>query len=473
MKLNKFILFSTLAIAAVFASCNFLDSNNNDVEYSDASHFISLSFARNDSSANVHTASFSVVYDVNNEFPYADSIIVNLDSLPYNTRVDSVGATFVFASTSSAKLFVYNDETSQYDSTFVSKPDTINFTKKIFVRNTSRNGERKSTYGIKVNVHKVEPELFVWQKLNNGVFAHNASTQKALLHDNRIFYYAGTGLFNYLYVSDNTSATSWTTKTLTGLPMGCDFSDMIVYKEKFYLLHDNNALYSSSNGSDWVAVNEIATQGFSVQQLLFVFENKLWAIAKDNNSSVFALRSFDGNANNTWSNAIVNVPETFPLNDFTTATFLSPTKKTKALVLGGTRNGAIMRNAWTTENGSYWVDFSLENASLGNVAGAAMLYYFDRLFMFGGISANGTVRSNNMIESIDEGFTWRTPDTTYNQIRELKNDLYRTYEPRFGQSAILINNNKEILLIGGRDNLNTYSDVWKGYVNKIFFKENE
>jgi hypothetical protein len=77
------------------------------------------------------------------------------------------------------------------------------------------------------------------------------------------------------------------------------------------------------------------------------------------------------------------------------------------------------------------------------------------------------------LESIDEGFTWRTPDTTYNQIREIKNERYRTYEARFGQSAILINNNKEILLIGGRDNLNTYSDVWRGYVNKIFFKENE
>lgn len=473
MKLNKFILFSTLAFATIFASCNFLDGNDSEVVYSDASHFVQLTFARNDSSANVHTAAFTLVKDVNDEFPDADSIIVNVDSLPYNTRIDSVAATFTFASTSSAFVEVYNEETGKFDSTFLTKPDTINFTKRIRITNTSANGEKKSTYGVKVNVHKVEPELFVWKKISDAVFTHNASTQKALLHNNKIYYYSGTGLRNYLSVSNLTDELSWTDTNLTGLPAGCDFSNMFVFKDKFYLLHDNNILYRSLNGVEWQIVSEIAAQGFAMHQLLCVFEDKLWAITKNNNSTVFSFRTFDGNNANQWSNSVVNVDPTFPINDFAALSFESPTKKPKILVLGGTREGDVVKNVWSTENGSYWVDFSLENASLGNVAGATMIYYLDRIMLFGGVNASGSVRANNMLESIDEGFTWRTPDTTYNQIREKKDTSFITYEARFGQSAILINNNKEILLIGGRDNLNTYSDVWRGYVNKIFFKENE
>lgn len=464
MKLNKLIVFSTIAIAVFFASCNFL-GNDDEVELSGEAHFMSLSFARNDSSLNVNKAFFTVVREGE------DSIIVNLDSLPYNTRIDSVGATFTFKSTSSALLEVFDDEKNKYDSSYLTKPDTLNFNKKIRITNFSGNGLKSESYKLKVNVHKVEPELFVWKQLTAGVFAHNASTQKALLHQNKVYYYAGTGLFNYLYVASTSNLQAWTQTPLNGLPVGCDFSDMVVFDNKFYLLHDNNSLYTSTDGNTWQLVSEIAALGFKVHQLLYVFENKLWAITQNTNSTVFNIRSYDGKVSNVWSSALQNIDETFPLNDFASLTFNSPTNKRKALVVGGTRGGEVLRNVWSTENGSYWVDFSLQNKSLSPIFGSSMLYYSDRILMFGGINSDATVRSQNILESIDEGFTWRTPDTTFNQIREIKDGEFMHYAPRFGQSALLLNDDKEILIIGGYDNQNTYSDVWKGYVNKINFVE--
>jgi hypothetical protein len=56
-----------------------------------------------------------------------------------------------------------------------------------------------------------------------AVFTHNASTQKALLHNNKIYYYSGTGLRNYLSVSNLTDELSWTDYQLNGLACGLRF----------------------------------------------------------------------------------------------------------------------------------------------------------------------------------------------------------------------------------------------------------
>jgi hypothetical protein len=125
----------------------------------------------------------------------------------------------------------------------------------------------------------------------------------------------------------------------------------------------------------------------------------------------------------------------------------------------------------------YFVDFSKENTTYGYRTGAAIINYEDKLLLFGGEDQLGKPQPLLYMQSADEGLSWKNIDTTTMRIREKytytsdnkEYTAYINYERRFNQSA-LVDKDKNIILIGGRDSLpQTFTDVWVGRLNKSVF----
>ena len=179
-----------------------------------------------------------------------DSVIVNLDSLPYNTRIDSVFPTFSFRS-SSAQYLIYENDTVPLDGT-----DTIDFTiQPVKIINVAADKKTHSKdYTIKVNVHQVEPEQYNWNKVLESVDSHDATSQKAIVFNDTIFYYLNNGSAAYLYKS--TDGKSWEEQSVSGLPVNTTLTDMQLFNGKLYLTQDGDKIYSSSDRRNWTLKNE-------------------------------------------------------------------------------------------------------------------------------------------------------------------------------------------------------------------------
>lgn len=454
----RFFIFSLALV--VLSSC--LWEEEDTIPSSDP-RFVSLTFGANDSVPALRYASFSFAYDS----LLMDSIIVNLDSLPYQTRIDSVFPSFAFKSTSAAFLLLRDSLGTGIDTIAVTGNDTIDFTKVIAIRNIAADEITERTYKIKVNVHQVQPELYHWKKLISSVYAHSGSVQKAVLFDSKFFFYVSSGVNNYLYTS--TDAVSWSTATLSGLPLYPDLRRIMHFGDALYLLHEDGTIYTSTDGYSWqILVANLPGHGFTA--LLFELENQLWSIVQNTATEVhYFARSTDGLA---WTVAEA-LPASFPVSDFAAVSFKSRTNKPKALVVGGfAADGTLLSKSWSVEynvNNQYnWVDFSLENSTLDTLSGASIIAYADKLLLFGGMDNDNNVVDKYYIESIDEGLSWRMTDTTFNSITDY--DLDYSYEPRSYQSVVHKEDTHEIYLFGGRSKFMVFTDVWRGKLNKLSFK---
>lgn len=453
--INKF-KYSWLFLFAVLGLYSCLETDST-ITLSKDPTFVSLKFGENDSIPHIDEAAFTLELD-----PLTgDSMIVNLDSLPVATRIDSVFPTFKWTSTSSVSLLLHDEAGTGLDTIYLTGTDTIDFSRVISVTNFAENDSVSRTYPIKVNVHTVEGELYQWKMKNSQILDVAASQQKVICFKNKYLYYSSSGVKYHMKSSADVS--NWTSNTISGLPTGLDLRNMIVFNDKLYLGETAMGLYSSSDGLNWSKLN-LSPSGMDVVNLLFVLNSNLWAVVDAGNKDYHIASTSDGSI---W-NVLGAIPDKFPIGDFAAISFASRTHKPKALVLGGYDvNGNLLRNAWTTENGQYWVDFSIENQTLGSCSGATIVNYDDKLFLFGGLDANNKVVDEHYMYSVDEGLSWAVIDSTYNTIYDTDQKI--SYEPRSYQSAILGADKKTILLFGGKSGSKVFSDLWAGKLNRTEF----
>lgn len=475
MKLSpaKIILF-TLSLL-LFTSCDWLDTNT---DVSSNPSFYSLKFAANDTIPGLEDAVFTLEWDETLQ----DSIIVNLDSLPYQTDITHVIATFKFYSTSTAELHMLDTLKVKVDTIdFKTLTDTLDFTRVLRIKNTASDEVTTSrSYPIKVNIHTVNPDKYIWKKIYDEIYSHSGSAQKAIYFNDSIFLYVNSGVNNYLYVSP--AGSQWEQKAVTGLPMQSVVRNMYQFGGKLYLMHDENAIYSSSNGYTWTKA-DYSAENYKFINFLFDLKGKAWAVtqSKTDNTYRFA-HSTNGS---TWV-ITGEIPENFPIGDFAALSFYSRTNKPKAIVAGGfNTSGKLLKNVWSTEDGMYWVDFSTENTTFGSLAGATMISYADEILLFGGMDDEGNVAESPVMHSIDEGYSWSVPDSADNYIQELvettngnKTDTsYVDYQPRSYQSVLYVVKQSPtqlysqhfIYLIGGKNRTTVFKDVWTGKLNKLSF----
>jgi hypothetical protein len=424
-------------------------------------------FKTNDSIPALHTAVFTLEYDA----ALNDSVIINVDSLPYKTRVDSVYPTFAFKSTSGTKLYFPAGYKSKKDSAVVTGTDTIDFRKPIRVRNFSADGKSHRDYIVRVNVHTVDPEVYVWSKAAGNLNSINSTSQKAVTFRDRLFYYSNDGSNSYLSISND--GYSWKDSTITGLPTNTPLNDMIQFNGQLYLTRDGLNIYSSANGADW---SKKAVANFTFKSLLFVLNNQLWAVVQSvSDASYHFATSPDGAV---WSMTAGTIPANFPVSDFASVSTSTPTGKSKVLVLNGlSAAGTQLNNRWSSEDGTYWVDFSTENHTLDTLAvGASVISYDSKLFVIG-------LRTDNSKTyfkvSKDDGLSWQIPDTlrnvlpvnlaprSYQSFVVFKPKTYANVNSEVLRNEILLSN--RIFIIGGKLGSTSYSDVWTGKLNRENF----
>lgn len=459
MKKNWF-KFLIIALSLVTLSSCLWDEE--ETELSSDPTFISLRFGRNDSVPAQQFANFTLVYDS----LLKDSIIVNLDSLPYLTRIDSVFPTFTFRSTYISQLILTDSLGTGFDTIAITGKDTVDFTRVVKVRNIAASQLKERTYPVKVNVHQVQPELYVWKKLKDQIYSHSGSMQKVVNFKNEYLFYVGSGLFNYLYVSAD--AVTWSSAALSGMPAGLNFRNITEFNNTLFLADESGDILSSTDGRNWNRHAGVIP-GHKLISILFSLEGNLWAVIRnDVTSQVHFATSSNGLA---WS-VLEQIPAAFPIGDFASLSFKSRTNKPKALVLGGFDvDGKLLAKSWSVEKNVFgvykWVDFSLENTTLVSLSGAMLVPYDNKLFLFGGADADDNVIGTSFMESIDEGLSWRLVDATYNTIIDEAGGF--TYEPRSYQSVILDEANKRIYLFGGRTRSTVFTDVWTGKLNRTAF----
>jgi hypothetical protein len=457
MKLNFFKFILLFSIITFLSSC--LGTTDTIVVSNDAT-FVSLTLAKNDS---VKLASFTLVGDT----------IVNLDSLPFNTIVDAVYPTFSFKSSGGAKL--YFKAGSKKDSVGVTGKDTVDFTNPVRIRNYASNLVNYIDYVVKVNVHKVQPELYVWKNLGETL-PQTAINQKTIIRNDSLFYYSNDGSVAYLFTSKNGS--DWKSKAITGFPTGSSINDITQFNGKFYVTQDAANIYSSSNGINW---SKKAVSTFNFKSLLFAFDNKLWAVAQLPDLSCHFATSADGD---NWSLSTINFPVDFPVRGFTSLSFATRTGKPKVLVLGGYKvDNTYVTSNWSSEDCKYWVNFSSSNSngqhSLDSLApGASVISYDKKILLFGAVLRNSQIKGNYFRESIDEGLSWQVPSKTYNQMREgfaskspitQKDTVIYTNFPVRSYQSVVVDSSYRIYIVGGKTDVDMLRDVWTGKLNRKSF----
>ena len=388
-------------------------------------------------------------------------LIYSKDSLRYKTRLDSVVPYITYKATpGSATFYLPND-------TIVSTGnDTLDLTQgPVYLQVFASDMKTERWYKIDINVHKINPDLYVWERLKENIFpAQNCETKAFYIKDQFVLF-VNNGLSTQIYTSKD--ATNWAQSdtTLTGLPTPCHVRDIVLHDNQLYYI-DKDKLYASANIYNWEETDYSGSK-FEPINMLLSYNNLAWCIVQDTTTKQLALATIQNNQITPQKN-IENyedgyIPNTFPISDFAATVFESSSERPHAIVVGGRNfNGDPVNSRWSfeyipDENKYRLKDFTISQPSFKTLTGASIIQYDGKLMMFGGID-NNLEWNSNILYSDDEGMNWYVPDTACNQ-------LPMKYQSRQNQSVIV--NQKSIYLIGGQSNTTSFSDVYRGRLNSL------
>lgn len=444
--MRYFGAYISIVVVLFAVACN---STNTTYTPSDDPTVATMTFASNDSFPALAKAVFTI------EDRIDTGIIYNVDSLTYGTRIDSVVPRFTFNGAVVSAAILYAGP----DTIVLTGGDTINFTyRPVLMHTISETGEKEKWYEIYVNVHTTDPDLYQWDKIADNIMPTSYANQKAVILQDTIYWFVSNGLETKLKYS--VDAVNWTELIVPFVNF--DVQNIIATNEYILCYNDNQLALLTNVNASWKIIDMANLYDFTIEQLVFFFNNKVWAIVKDIDGTEYSMATTTL-ALTEW-NIEQTLPDDFPISDFAETTFLSPTGRQRAMLVGGFgRNGESLNTRWNVEynpsTGYKWENFSIAQPSFSAITGVSIISYNKQFFLFGGVDVDNKIGEYNMLESYDEGMNWYVPDSTHNCLPD-------TYRSRAYQS-VLTDSKNNIYIIGGKSRIEVFSDVYKGRLNSI------
>ncbi|MBQ4018402.1 MAG: hypothetical protein II605_04080 [Paludibacteraceae bacterium] len=422
------------------------DNNTNTTTLSSVAQLKAFSFAKNDSFPGLAAAVFTIDERLDT------GLVWNKDSMLYGTRLDSVVPRFTFATTPGAAFLTFPDTT-----VVLTGYDTLDFNPRpIYLTLRSADKSTTKVYEIRPSVHQIDPDLYTWTQLTAAVYPEDDSEQRVVELGADFVMVVSNGF--ELRVFRSADGAEWSSPAVpTGLPAGTRVRQIISDGTTLYYGQDN-AVYTSTDAVTWTAHNV----SYDVRTMLLYWNEQVWALTGDEGN--YELATY---ANGALTLTGLRPDGLFPVSDFASVTFHSPSLRERAMIIGGfAENGQSLNTRWnleysrhTPENNGYRLqEFSIDRPAFKSLTGISVIDYNGQLLLFGGVDDKMTYYGRDILISDDEGLNWYAADTAKNQLPEV-------YQARQKQTAIVRNN--DIYLFGGQDKQTTFSDVYKGRLNSI------
>ncbi|MBR7155150.1 MAG: hypothetical protein IKD12_07640 [Paludibacteraceae bacterium] len=420
-------------------------SNTNTTQTSSIAKLTAFSFVANDSMPGLGKAVFTIEERIDT------GLVYNKDSMLYGTSLERVVPRFVFQVAVGTATLKMPDTTLT-----LTGYDTLNFSKQpIYLTLTSTDRTTTKVYEIRPTVHQADPDLFVWEQLTDVIYPADESEQRVVELAGDFVMIANNGFSNTAFASAD-GASWYELGTPSGLPASARVRQIISDGLTLYYA-DGTTLYTSDDALTWTP----QTMSYEMKTMLMNWNGRVWVLVDNNGLELAYLGGTDISLTG------LRPDDEFPISDFATVQFESASQRARAMIIGGyAETGKSLNTRWNfeyspqiKENDGYRInEFSIDRPTFTSLTGISVIWYDDKLMLFGGVDANMTYLGRDILISDDEGLNWTKADTAKNQLPEV-------YQARQKQTAIVRDNN--IYLFGGKDKTTTYSDVYKGRLNSI------
>ncbi len=455
MKNRLAIYFSVLMMFFVVSSCSNDETVNTTSPYAYIKSFSIGSIkslypaftAEGKDTAVYKTISFS-------SFPFtinqSTGEIYNYDSLFFATRVSKVVVNMNVEGVAS----IYNDATGTYD--YFAAEDSIDFTSPRKFRITSTDGSYSKDYTISVNVHQVEPELMVWNRVTGAV---SLNPKKAIESGGDVYVFGTLADRTPVFTTSSVgSIMPWSAyQEVNGLPKTVDFTTVHLFNGKWYALAAGD-LYASENAEDWSPVSQgndyVAIIGASDD------DGYMWLASNENIYST---------ADGETVEATGTLPEDFPLYGISTSSYaLSHNKNIIRYMLVGytDEERSDVPKVWSklsTENDWVVYDNADNPYSCPALDGLVVVRYDNSLYAFGGkgiVGDNEVEAFNSFYISKDNGIVWKAPEDFYQRLPEELKGKKLSF-------VTFVDSDNHIWIITDDDKAGTL----KGKINRLGFKK--
>lgn len=365
--MNNKNIFSIIGIAAVLTGACSLSSCN---EESDSEKYVAP--------VNLAVTDFSLIADLKN--PGLDStyfsidlehgVIFNADSLRKGIRIDKVVPKITFSSAVSEAVIVMKGGTTREGEVDYKKnpTDSIDFTGDVTLRVKAADGTIGTSYRIKVNVHKQDPDTLFWDNISRRDLPTRLDHPKAMktvMIDGKIISLVEERDGTFSTSSPQSAGISdWNVKQIS-FPFTPDVRTLTVTADATWLLDNGGRLWKGDTGlSGWSDTGETWTA------LIGAYNESVVGISGANGSARFSQYPLaDLN--------VKEIPSEFPVSGFSNFVTLANqwTSSPVAFFTGGiSADGSYSDDTWAFD-GAEWI--KLCSGGIPALQGASIIPYYN------------------------------------------------------------------------------------------------
>lgn len=376
---------------------------------------------------------------------------------------DKVTGTITYVNSSVVNgMEVYQKATG--DTILWNGSDSLDFSQPVYFKVKAYDGLTTKLYEAWINIHQVIPDSMAWSLVAS--LPAVPLTQKALLwkttSEEKIYMYmqAAGNAAGYRLFCSPVGDPVWTEASLSGLPESdLVLEQMVQFDGRLYVSAADGQLYASSDGLQWQAL-ENAPAVKALYGAVGAGEKQTPALtAVVETAAGLQFAAMNGAQEWTLGNAL---PADFPMTGFATSTYSSMHREYLLAVAGRDQHQTLLNSVWGTMDGLDWVSYSdEEQPQFSEREGVMMTPYDDRLFLIGGLDAEGNGLSDVYV-STDHGLTWAVQDTLVT--------MPENFQGR-GAASVVVDQDQFLYLLGGKAKRagSELDEVWRGRINRLGF----
>ena len=416
----------------------------------------------------------------------ATHTIYNTDSLPVGTDVKHVIC--AMSTYNNSRPFVISEDATYM--TYYSGSDSIDFTKPRTFRVVSSSGNGYTDYTVKINVHKEDPNAFVWEKMADIPAMTGLRT---IAYKGRIYVFGNEGGATKAYYTED--GNTWTSTALPTIADANAWQNAVANEDSLYIM-DGTTVYRSHDAATWNKDESLLPEGITLQRLLGASTTEVYAQAT--NGSL--ITKYCDDQLPAWIEAEDETESSFddlPSQDFTMVTFpMYLSDSTDYVLMAGNKKTG---DNWNSHLWRRIVDYSetgiesllveylntliegkndypewirkwtyLDRANdhrydLPALENIQVVWYDDVLLAFGGKGLNDKTIDplRKIYKSRDNGITWKE-DTSYSMPPAKGNTTFNSAATSF--SATTIDGYIWIVCAGT-------GEVWRGRLNRVAWED--